>query len=270
MFLNLLVSVLSFSLVAYILYQNFKKNKRIVAGDIPARELHKLLLKHVRFYQNLSPEEQQEFIARAKDFLSKVNITPVEKLNITTLDRIYVAASAIIPIFGRKGWAYNNLDRVLIYPGNFSKDFALEGEDANVMGMVGNGIMNRTMIISISALRTGFEQAGRSNTGIHEFVHLLDKADGATDGIPEYLLPKTLTQPWLEYIQRAIIDIQKGQSDINPYGATNNAEFLAVISEYFFQMPETLKANHPELWAMLEQMYAPENAGNAGNQPAVN
>ncbi|MEO6832376.1 MAG: M90 family metallopeptidase, partial [Chitinophagaceae bacterium] len=217
--------------------------------------MHRLLLKYVRFYAKLSPAEQEEFILRAKDFLSKVNITPVENLKITMLDRIYVAASAIIPIFGHKGWSYNNLDQVLIYPGNFSKDFELKGPETDVMGMVGTGTMNRSMIISIGALRSGFEQAGRGNTGIHEFVHLLDKADGATDGVPEYLLPKELTQPWLEYVHRAIANIRKGQSDINPYGATNEAEFLAVISEYFFQKPDKLKAEHPDLWKMLEQMY---------------
>jgi len=44
-------------------------------------------------------------------------------------------------------------------------------------------------------------------------------------------------------------------SDINLYGATNDAEFFAVVSEYFFEKPDELKAKHPELYAMLEQMF---------------
>jgi Mlc titration factor MtfA (ptsG expression regulator) len=43
---------------------------------------------------------------------------------------------------------------------------------------------------------------------------------------------------------RAIID---ERSDINPYGATNEAEFLAVASEYFFERPKLLKEKHPDL-----------------------
>jgi Mlc titration factor MtfA (ptsG expression regulator) len=39
------------------------------------------------------------------------------------------------------------------------------------------------------------------------------------------------------------------------YGATNQAEFFAVISEYFFEQPDLLKANHPELYEMLERIY---------------
>lgn len=37
-------------------------------------------------------------------------------------------------------------------------------------------------------------------------------------------------------------------SDINPYALTSNAEFLAVVSEYFFDNPEKMKSRHPELY----------------------
>ena len=44
-------------------------------------------------------------------------------------------------------------------------------------------------------------------------------------------------------------------SDIDFYGATNPVEFFAVISEYFFEQPDLLKANHPELYEMLARIY---------------
>jgi Mlc titration factor MtfA (ptsG expression regulator) len=44
-------------------------------------------------------------------------------------------------------------------------------------------------------------------------------------------------------------------SDIDMYGATNQAEFFAVISEYFFERPDLLKTNHPELFEMLERIF---------------
>ena len=44
-------------------------------------------------------------------------------------------------------------------------------------------------------------------------------------------------------------------SDIDMYGSTNPAEFFAVISEYFFEQPGLLKANHPELYEMLGRIY---------------
>jgi Mlc titration factor MtfA (ptsG expression regulator) len=44
-------------------------------------------------------------------------------------------------------------------------------------------------------------------------------------------------------------------SDIDIYGATNQAEFFAVISEYFFERPDQLKVNHPEVFEMLVRIY---------------
>ncbi len=49
--------------------------------------------------------------------------------------------------------------------------------------------------------------------------------------------------------------INKNQSDINPYGATNKAEFFAVASEYFFESPQLLQKKHPQLYDMLEQIF---------------
>ncbi|MEO6202766.1 MAG: zinc-dependent peptidase, partial [Nitrospirales bacterium] len=47
----------------------------------------------------------------------------------------------------------------------------------------------------------------------------------------------------------------RGHSDINPYGLTNEAEFFAVVSEYFFETPVRMKQKHPELYSMLEQIF---------------
>jgi Mlc titration factor MtfA (ptsG expression regulator) len=256
--MNLIFLVGSLVLFLLIIFNSFRKRKTATAPDISARKAHRLLMKHVRFYKELNRDEQASFRIRCKDFLDRVAITPVGKVKVKVLDRIYVAAAAIIPIFRYPDWRYNNLNEVLIYPGNFSKDFADKGPSANVMGMVGDGAMHRTMILSIGALRTGFEQADRGNTGIHEFVHLLDKADGAVDGIPEAMLPDELTKPWMEYMYRAIEKIRAGKTDINPYAATSEAEFFAVTSEYFFQRPDDFKEKHPELWAIMAEVYALE------------
>jgi len=47
-------------------------------------------------------------------------------------------------------------------------------------------------------------------------------------------------------------------SDIDMYGATNQVEFFAVISEYFFERPDLLKVNHPDLYEMLVRIYKTE------------
>ena len=62
----------------------------------------------------------------------------------------------------------------------------------------------------------------------------MDKFDGYTDGIPETLLPHKYVLPFLKRIHEEIQQIQSGHSDINPYGATSEAEFLACSGGVFF------------------------------------
>lgn len=105
-------------------------------------------------------------------------------------------------------------------------------------------------------MRQGFlNNTTNNNTAIHEFVHLIDKTDGETDGIPEFMIDKAYTLPWLNLMHQNIENILQENSDINPYGATNKAEFFAVVSEYFFKQPELLKEKHPELFEMLVKIF---------------
>lgn len=167
--------------------------------------------------------------------------------------------AAVIPIFRFSSWQYRNLHEVLLYPAQFSDKFALEGEERNILGMVGEGAMQNVMILSLPALIHGFAQHKQpTNTGIHEFVHLLDKSDGATDGLPENLMPDDTLQPWLRWMHKEIARIKNNQSEIDFYGATNEAEFFAVVSEYFFTQPEKLEEKHPELYALLVKIFNTE------------
>jgi Mlc titration factor MtfA (ptsG expression regulator) len=231
------------------------KEEQIEAARIAPDRMDQELEEHIAFYQRLNSTEKTSFRNRVQHFLDTTRITPIKGIAITELDKLYVASSAIIPIFHFPDWAYNNLDEVLIYPGTFTQDFSEEDEKRNVLGMVGDGAMNRMMILSLPSLRAGFEHNSAGNTGIHEFVHLLDKADGATDGVPDYMIPKGMVAPWISQMHRTIREIRENDSDLNPYAGTNDAEFFAVISEYFFQKPEFLKEHHPELYRILEETY---------------
>jgi hypothetical protein len=53
-------------------------------------------------------------------------------------------------------------------------------------------------------------------------------------------------------------EIKENNTEINQYGATNEAEFLAVISEYFFETPKLLERNHPALYTMLSKIFKPK------------
>jgi hypothetical protein len=227
-------------------------------------EWRSILEQKVLFYSKLSPEQKTRFERNVVTFLETVIVTGVG-FRPTDEDRLLVAASAVIPIFGFPGWMYRNLNEVLIYPNSFNHQYETQGNDRHIAGMVGWGAINRTMILSRDALHAGFEnEHSKSNVGIHEFVHLIDKTDGAIDGIPEVLLQKQYLMPWLSLMHEEIKAIRNDASDIDPYGTVNEAEFFSVASEYFFNEPELLEEKHPALYRALEKIFRqdPANRGN--------
>lgn len=212
------------------------------------------LVGEVRFYRKLSQDDRKLFQGRMMNFLSEVNIEGVG-LELLEKDRMLVAASAVIPVFGFKEWYYNNLSTVLVYPDHFNEDLNFSSankEKRNIAGMVGTGSMENQMILSKKALYHGFSNdTDKGNTAVHEFVHLMDKTDGLTDGIPERLLQRQYIAPWLELMHKEMEAINEDRSDIRNYGGTSKTEFFAVASEYFFERPQLFKRKHPELYEML-------------------
>ena len=214
-----------------------------------------LLNDYVKFYQQLDEEGKERFEKRIEQFLSAVQITGVNAI-VEDIDRLLIAAGAIIPVYAIPDWQYINLHEVLLYPGAFNADFDQGGSDRPIAGMVGTGAMQHVMIINKWQLRQGFINShDAQNTAIHEFVHLIDKMDGTMDGVPEIILERKYVERWKNMMDSTIWQMKKDGSDIDMYGATNHAEFFAVISEYFFEQPDLLKANHPELYEMLVRIY---------------
>jgi len=234
-----------------------KKKKTILT---PSR-WHALLLKHVAFYSRLNAENKTIFRKRMQLFLDEVYVEGV-KTTLEELDYVLVAASAVIPVFGFKNWHYNNLSGVLIYPDIFNEDLQFENtsENRRILGMVGTGQFEGQMILSKKALRHGFtNKTDKLNTAVHEFIHLIDKTDGITDGLPERLIQYSYTLPWFNLMHDEMEAIHNNKSDLREYGGTNKQEFLAVAAEYFFERPKLLKRKHPKLYKMLADCFQTKN-----------
>ena len=224
-------------------------------------EWRAFLQDNVSFYARLSSTDQVRFCERVMRFLGAVQVTGVST-SVSDEDRLLVASSAVIPIFGFPHWSYRGLREVLLYPDAFDGEYAISGQGRTILGQVGGGTMGGKMILSRPALRQGFlNESSKSNVGIHEFVHLLDNADGSVDGIPAAMLEKQYAIPWIKLMREKIEGINSGRSDIAAYGGTEEAEFFPVVSEYFFKRPDLLKRKHPKLYAKLERIFRQDPAG---------
>ena len=100
------------------------------------------------------------------------------------------------------------------------------------------------------------------NVVIHEFAHAVDFADGEADGVPPMhrdqaeawqRLLETVFDPFAARVDEGVpLEIYEGFGE---YAAQNEAEFFAVASERFYQVPGWLHADFPELFAFLVDFY---------------
>lgn len=209
----------------------------------------------VAFYRVLSPQDKQLFQQRVLLFLQTTSVE-AGSIEVSDEDCLLVAASAVIPVWAFPKWHYFNLNAVYLLPGLFNDQFECGQSDSTIAGMVGTGPMSGKLALSLPHLYSGFENSkDKQNVGIHEFAHLIDMADGDSDGFPERLREFQFAIPWFDLVNKKRSEIDKNQSNIRAYGATNNVEFFSVATEYFFERPKMLKSKHPILYRSLASIY---------------
>src|SRR5215212_4177551 len=126
---GLIVFVICSILLIWIIFgREFKRKNKI----LPSAGYRHLLDENVAFYRSLSDTDKLRFEEKIKDFLSYVKIYGVS-IEIDELDKLLVASSAVIPIFGFDNWHYYNLRYVLLYEDAFnSENFSTTGIERNI------------------------------------------------------------------------------------------------------------------------------------------
>jgi len=94
---------------------------------------------------------------------------------------------------------------------------------------------------------------------LHEFAHQIDAEDGFVNGLPE-LGEGSSYGRWADVFTREYGDLRDGQDGvedevIDDYGATDPAEFFAVVTEGFFLKAGDMRRTHPELYSELASFY---------------
>ncbi len=253
--MNTTIYVLIGAAIGLFLGYNKLISKKEGVKNEPERPFPKLwrqiLTDRVQFYNRLSSQDKREFERKVHIFLLNVRIRGMQT-EVTHEDKILIAAGAIIPIFRFSKWNYANLEEVQLFPDKFP----IPNSDKMANGLVGWGAMEGKMMLSRKAVHNGFyDQSDNKNVVIHEFIHILDKQDGKIDGMMGKVMNEVDIMPWLHLIKIKMDEIDFGVSSIRDYGAANQAEFLAVVSEFFFENPERLKSEHPGLYNALDSFY---------------
>ncbi|TWU58226.1 zinc-dependent peptidase [Rubripirellula reticaptiva] len=222
------------------------------------------LLADVAYFVALDTDQRDRFRKLMQVFVDEVAITGI-RTDVDERTVALVAASAVIPIFGFDDWEYSGLGEVLIYPNAYGEGYKTDaGSDRRTLGMIGAYHLSGVMILSKPDLIAGFtNQTDKRNVGIHEFSHLVDKQDGSIDGVIATstgdaavdVAATDVTVPWIRWVAEELRRQPGHDEHIDDYAYTNEAEYLAVLSEYFFDTPAMLAKKDPHLYEMLEKIY---------------
>ncbi len=237
----------------WVLGRRDRRRARLAAAPFP-EAWRATLEEWVDYYRALDETEKRRFEREVRWFVDEQVITGPRGAQVEDELKVLVAASAVVITFGRPGFRYPKLRDIVIYERSFDEEY---GAGGNILGMVhGQG----PILFSARSLRQGFrgERDGH-NVGYHEFAHVLDFDQGRADGVPG-IMPWGTLQPWLAVMHRESARVAKGRHLLRRYASKNEAEFFAVATEMFFEKPAKLKAEHPELYALLRDTYGQDPA----------
>ncbi len=220
-------------------------------------------------YLRLSPADRDELERCIQIFLAEKRFESAAGQPITDEVRVTIAAQACFLLLHRNTAVYPGLFSIIVYPGEYvahdrrrdERGFIAEGLQVRRGETAGRG----ALVLSWSDVVRGASDAhGGRNIVFHEFAHELDRESGSFDGAP--ILPQPATnRAWARTLSaefRALRErLARGEpTDLDPYGATNPAEFFAVVTESFFQRPDELQQAHPKLYEELRRFYRQDPA----------
>jgi len=258
-------------------FQRVVVRQRLRQSKIPLRLWHSTIA-NMPMVQRYTAQERLQLRLLAGDVLRLKQIVPVQGMVLTDEIRVTLATQVAMVVFGLESvnqlsaldWL-RNWNHIIVYPTPFRN-----GRE-NLLSP--NGLM-----MSQSAVQSGETshqggiiidwqddephplRAHANQVFMHEMAHKLDMLDGNTNGHPP--LHATMKESdWFSAFEGAYEKLQHqinhGQSPaINPYAATNPAEFFAVSTEYFFESPSILKRVLPDVYQQLCLFYKQDFAKN--------
>lgn len=238
------------------------RRARLLRQPFPAA-WRPVLRRHVPAVARLPYPLQQQLRHHIQALLAEVPFIGCNGLQVTDAMRVVVAAQAGLLLLNRPEGRFANLRQILLYPGPFVVDRAVNAagitqEHRRVLA--GESWQQGQVILSWpDVLEGAADPADGRNVVVHEFAHQLDQETGAANGAP-WLGRRLPAQAWAATMQTEFDALRqrlaRGEPGlIDPYAATDPAEFFAVVSELFFEQPQALAAAHPAVHRALVACY---------------
>jgi Mlc titration factor MtfA (ptsG expression regulator) len=219
----------------------------------------------------LSDEQDGRLADLALLFLREKRLEAVQGLQLTARMRLSIALQAALPVMELGLDWYRGWYALILYPAEFVP--AREYVDADGLVWVDDEVKSGEaweqgpVILSWADVAAGRTLNGY-NVVLHELAHKLDMRDGPANGRPP-LHADMSGQSWAEAFAAAYADLNRQaaageEPALDPYGAESPAEFFAVASEAFFEIPDLLNAEYPAVYSQLRAFYRQDPLARLG------
>lgn len=244
-----------------------RRRGRLQSRPLSPEWLH-IMREKVPHYRCLDSAAQTRLHANVAVFIAEKNWEGCAGLQLTDEIKVTIATLACLLLLGIEHDYFSHVLSILVYPTAYAVpqsrahgESIIEGRDLRY----GEAWYRGPVILSWKAIERDLTRAGRGRNLVwHEFAHQLDYLDRATDGTPP-LENRQQYRQWHEVMSHQFeqlnADAQLGRRTLlDPYGASNEAEFFAVATECFFEIPLALKEHHPDLYKELKLYYKQDPA----------
>lgn len=216
------------------------------------------------FLACLSASESARLKAMAEAFIATKHFEGVAGLEIDDRIRATIAAQACLLVLELEDGInyYKDWSEIIVYP----TQFVPQREEMDEFGVVhlvneplaGEARLDGPVLISYDDVEAG---AGHVcyHVIVHEFAHKLDMLNGDANGFPPLhggMSSKAWSEAFSEAFARFCRMVEEDENTlIDPYASESPAEFFAVISEAFFDIPHELNADFPRVYEQLSLFY---------------
>ena len=208
-------------------------------------------------------DDLQRLQALGEQLLADKALTPAQGAEPSGRDIATIALHAALPILKLGTSWYQGWKEVVLYPTQFVHEMDEMDEHGVVHHMhhvrSGEAWVGGPLVLSLEDLRWSGRGEGY-DVVVHEFAHKLDMGKGGTvNGLPP-LHGDMKVEDWAAAFEPAYQDfcrrVDAGEdTEIDPYASESPAEFFAVLSEYFFDLPEALVEAYPAVYDQLRRFY---------------